>query len=125
MLLRRKKKNYHAHCPTGPSTWCKFNLDKHNGTSEYKPGPGLPLDILVKHVKPIFVSLADEKLLKKCLHGKTQNQNESFNGMIWNHAPKHTFIKLIQFENAVYDTVAHFNAGNLTTLNIFEEIGLH
>ena len=27
-------------------------------------------------------------MLKKCLHGKTQNADESFNGMIWNRVPK-------------------------------------
>jgi len=36
-----KDNNYHTHCPTGADSWCKFNADKHNGTSEYKPGPGL------------------------------------------------------------------------------------
>ena len=51
-----KDNNYHIHCPTGPNSWCNFNLDRQNGTSEYKPGPGLPMDILVKHIKPIFVS---------------------------------------------------------------------
>ena len=25
---------------------------------------------------------------KKCLHGKTQSQNESFNSTIWERAPK-------------------------------------
>ena len=56
-----------------------FKADKANG----KPGTALPLEA-TKHVKPIFRELQDEKLLSKCLHGKTQNQNESFNGMIWN-----------------------------------------
>jgi len=118
-----KDNNYHAHCPTGPESWCKFNLDKINGTSTYKPGVGLPLEI-IKHVKPIFVALADDKLLSKCLHGKTQNQNESFNGMIWNRAHKETFIKLIQFENAVYDSVAHFNVGNQASLDIYNGMGI-
>ena len=32
--------------------------------------------------------VAEESLLQKCLHGKTQNHNESFNGMVWNGIPK-------------------------------------
>ena len=63
------------------------NFIKINGTSTYKPGPGLPLDIVMK-LKPIFAELSDESLLEKCLHGKTQNQNESFNSIIWDRIPK-------------------------------------
>ena len=44
-------------------------------------------------------------------HGLTQNQNESFNGTIWNRIPKHRFVKLSTFEIGVYDAVAHFNVG--------------
>ena len=52
----------------------------------------------------------------KCLHGKTHNQNESFNGMIWNRVPKSRFIKYKQFATAIFDDTAHFNIGNLATL---------
>ena len=63
----------------------------------YKPGPGLPLDV-IKEVKPIFESLSQDNLLSKCLHGTTQNHNESFNGMIWKRIPTDTFVKMAQFE---------------------------
>ena len=46
----------------------------------------------------------------------TQNQNEAFNGTIWNRIPKSKFIKYKQFEMAVCDATAHFNVGNLATL---------
>ena len=36
--------------------------------------------------------IANDKLLSKCLDGKTQNQNESLNGMIWNRLPKTVFV---------------------------------
>ena len=45
-------------------------------------GSDLPLDIVMK-LKAIFAELSDESLLEKCLDGETQNQNESFNSMIW------------------------------------------
>ena len=38
---------------------------------------GLPLSVFMK-LKPTFKELSNEKLLRKCLHGLTQNQNESF-----------------------------------------------
>ena len=58
----------------------------------------------------------------KCLHGKTQNQNESFNGMIWNRVPKSRFIKYKQFATAIFDATAHFNIGNLATLMIYDKL---
>ena len=63
------------------------NQDISNKTTTYVPGPGLPKNVILQ-VKPIFVNLSEDDLLEKCLHGKTQNQNESFNGMIWQRIPK-------------------------------------
>ena len=62
----------------------------------YKPdqlvqGPGLPLDINAE-LKPIYKRLSEDSLLKRCFDGKTQNQNESLNGMIWDHVPKGVFV---------------------------------
>ena len=65
--------NYHV-CKC--DSWCKFNHDEANNTTTYKPG--LPLSVVLK-VKPAFDELSDEKLLRKCLHGLTQNQKESLN----------------------------------------------
>ena len=44
--------------------------------------------------------------------------------MVWNRAPKDTFIKLLQFENSVYDAVSHFNIGNQATINVLQGMGL-
>ena len=76
-----KKRNLHHHCPNGADSWCHYKQDRANQTSNYVPGPGLPDDI-IKLVKPIFIRLSSDELLSKCLDGKTQNQNESLNGMI-------------------------------------------
>ena len=37
-----------------------------------------------KAILPINMDLCKPEMLSKCLHGKTQNSNECFNGMIWN-----------------------------------------
>ena len=68
----------HTYCPVGTNSWCGYQQDK----GSYKHGSGLPLDVIAK-VKPVYQRLSEEELLSKCLHGKTQNQNESLNGMIW------------------------------------------
>ena len=60
----------------------------------------------------------------ECLHGKTQNQNECFNGMIWRRTPKDRFVKKTTFELAVYDAASHFNVGNLATLLLYDKVGI-
>ena len=46
-------------------------------------------------------------MFEKCLHGKTQNANESFNGMM------------------VFDTTAHCNNDEKDALDIMELLGIH
>ena len=119
-----EKNNYHnPHCPLGPNSWCRFNRDKALNTKAYKPGPGLPLDIIAK-LKPIFAELTNEINLKKCLHGKTQNRNESFNAMIWERIPKSTYVSLTQLQLGVYDAVANFNIGRKASVLIYEKLGM-
>ena len=113
---------WHDHCERGAKCWCKFQLDISNKTKTYTPGPGLPEDI-IKHVKPILADLSSDALLEKCLHGLTQNQNESFNGTIWNRIPKGTYVGLRQLEIGVYDGIAHFNIGSKAAVLIFEKLG--
>lgn len=118
------KNNWHyPHCPEGSDSWCRYNQDKANNTCTYKPGPGLPLDIVLK-LKPIFNELSSEQHLQKCLHGRTQNQNESFNAMIWERIPKSKYVALTQLEFGVYDAVANFNIGRKASVLLFEMLNM-
>ena len=38
-------------------------------------------------ILPLYNDLCKRENLPKCLDGRTQNSNESFNGMIWNRVP--------------------------------------
>ena len=58
------------------------------------------------------------------LHGRTQNVNESFNGMIWNRIPKANHVDLDILSLAVYDAIAHFNEGGIAAYNIFHEMNM-
>ena len=87
----------------------------------YQPGIGLPLQV-IKEIKPIFVDLADEKLLKRCLDCKIQNQNECFNGYVWRQLPKDTYVGLQTFEFGLYDAVAVYNIGREATLRTFDHL---
>ena len=103
-----KDDNYHyPYCPSGTDSWCKHNKNLADKTKKYKPGPGLPIDIIMQ-LRPIFFELTSDEMLSKCLHGKTQNQNESFNAMVWERIPKSTFASLKQLKLGVYDAVSNF-----------------
>jgi hypothetical protein len=123
-VASNKENNLHfPHCPVGADSWCKYNSDKANGTNTYKPGPGLPIDIVYK-IKPIFAELSADDYLEKCLHGKTQNTNESFNGTIWERLPKTKFVSFSQLEFGVYDAVANFNIGRKASILVYESLDI-
>ena len=68
--LSTDEKPQHGLCPKGHDSWCKFNRQEPNYQHH-----GLPLAVM-EAIKPIYRDLSQPDLLKKCLHGKTQNVNE-------------------------------------------------
>lgn len=42
-------------------------------------------------IKPIFSDLSEPNRLRRCLLGKTQNSNESFNSVLWSLCLKKGF----------------------------------
>ena len=77
----------HLVCPRTKNSWCKWESDQITEKETYKAKIILPSAIKTL-IKPIFVHLSNDSLLEKCLHHKTQNVNESLNGLIWNRCPK-------------------------------------
>ena len=113
----------HDHCPTGSASWCRYQQDMANQTKLYKHGPGLPLEVIAK-LEPEYVRLSNDILQEKCLHGKTQNQNESLNGMIWQRVPKEVYVGRETLELGLYDAVAHFNIGAVTVIRILQALNI-
>ena len=62
-------------------------------------------------IKPIFKDLSSDELLSKCLHGKTQNANESINNIIWQKCPKNNFVQRDTLQCGVNSAVIQFNEG--------------
>ena len=77
-----------------------------------------------KLVQPIYMDLIKATELAKCLHGKTQNQNESYNAMIWERVPKTTYVGIDKLEFATYDAAANFNDGRQATIDMYKQMGL-
>ena len=102
------------------NTWCKWQLDKLNGTNKYKERISLLIWIHSK-LKPIFQLLSDDRLLEKCFHGQTQNVNEAFNAGI--RCPKNIFVSRPTFEMAINSAVLHFNDGRQGLFAVFQQYG--
>lgn len=64
---------------------------------------------LCSKVKPVYEKLSEDSLLNKCLHGKTQNQNEAISGMVWKGIPKEVFFGMEMLEFGLFDAISHFN----------------
>ena len=77
--------DYHAGCPKTADSWCLYQRDKVNGTNYYKSKGALPVE--GSAILPIYNDLTKPEILSRCLHGKTQNANECFNGVIWQRIP--------------------------------------
>ena len=75
----------------------------------------LPREVVIE-LLPIYMELSSDELLSKCLHGKMQNQNESFNATIWECLPKTKYKLFTHMELATYDAVACFNIGRTKQL---------
>lgn len=112
----------HGLCPKGPDSWCKYNR-YHGSDKVYKHIHSLP-EAVMETIKPIVRDLSETELLKKCLHGRTQNQNESVNHVIWTRIPKNVFVEIATLHFGVYDAIATYNKGNIIKCEVLKKLGL-
>lgn len=123
-LAAGRNEGLHGKCPKGEGSWCSFQKAVATGTlDKYKPKNGLP-DNVLEAVKPVYSKLTDPAMLRRCLHGKTQNQNESFNGMIWRRCPKDGYVGLKTLNFCVMDAICHYNCGPDVELEILKRGGV-
>ena len=71
---------------------------------------------------PIFRDLPNETLLKKCLHGYTQNNKEAINSVIWKKCPKDVFVFKKVLEIAVASATIKFNDGSNGLKPVFYDL---
>lgn len=116
--LSNDEHQQHGVCPIGKYSWCVF---KKATVSTYKHKNNLPVAI-VEAMRPVFKDLSHPDLLKKCVHGNTQNPNESMNDVVWSRVPKSTFVQIETVSLGVYDAVCTFNEGNSTKLQALKNL---
>ena len=99
------KKPQHEFFPDGPTSWCKYIRGE-----PYVHRNALPEDVVLS-IKPLFERLSDVTLLQNCLHGFTQNQNESLNKKIWSFCPETEYVGARTIQTAVALAVSVWNNG--------------
>jgi hypothetical protein len=114
----------HDMCPSGKDSWCAYQkavaAGTHKSFKHTKPIPSAVMDV----IKPVFKDLSHPDLLKRCVGGRTQNANESLNGLIWKFCPKTSNSGRHIVTIAVNIAVACFNDGKQAFISIFKELGL-
>lgn len=79
---------------------------------------------IMEFIKPVFTSLSEVALLRKCLHGQTKNTNESVKNVISSRLPKTGFLGLKTLHTGVYDAIAIFNCGQLVKCLVMTNLGI-
>ncbi|GFV26839.1 uncharacterized protein TNCV_3455101 [Trichonephila clavipes] len=118
-----KSNPMHGQCPLGSESWCTYQRAQSAGKVFYDKNAGLPKSIINK-IKPTYLQLCDQNLLRKCLHGKTQNANEAFKRCLWNVVPKEIFVELQTFSLGSYIAVITFNKGFKGLLSVLEALDI-
>ena len=113
----------HDCCPKDKDTWCPYNraLVEKRRPVHTKP-PRIPPD-LAGFVKVCWTKLCDPDLLKGCVLGATQNQNESFHSVIWKYCRKNDFPGPVVVRMATYLASLTFNKGLCALEPLFRKMG--
>lgn len=103
-------------------SWCKY-LQAERDEIPYNHKNKLD-EAVGDIIKPVYKALADPNLLKKCLHGRTQNVNESYNAVLWSRIPKTNFVGRSTLQFGTYDSIITYNEGNKGRLKVIKHLGL-
>ena len=96
--------------------WCTYKQDPNTFQNKHHHLHS----VFYSELKPLFERLSARDLLFRCLHGQTQNQNESLNSVVWTRAPKSKFRGPKTVELAAISAVLEFNNGASAKYEVME-----
>nr|XP_031848752.1 uncharacterized protein LOC116434154 [Nomia melanderi] len=96
----------------------------HDELDDFNHPTPLHPDVL-KHLKPIYEEFSKEDLLTRCLGGRTQNCNESFNSIVWRLNPKYLNSGAKIIEISAFITAGIFNEGYSSVLKIMNALNIY
>ncbi|KAL8610518.1 hypothetical protein ACOMHN_060438 [Nucella lapillus] len=83
----------------------------------------LLLDV-AEAIRPVYERLSDMTLLSRCLHGRTQNDNECFHSLLWNLCPKVRWAGHRTVQTSLALAVQTFNKGASTCTDFLKKIDI-
>lgn len=104
----------HRYC----GNWCPSKSGRGDPDKNALP------DYVTDAILPVFQTLSQDSLLNTCLHGGTQNTNESFHNVIWQRCPKTIFVGKKRIQLAVDDATIVYNDGECGRFPVFEKLGM-
>jgi hypothetical protein len=120
--ISRDSHPLHFRCPPGETSWCKYKRAQAKNETPPSRKPTIH-DEIAPIVKKVFLDLSAPALMKRCVLGATQNQNECFNSLIWNRCPKTDFSSVVIVETAVNLAVITFNSGQGALRGLMKRLG--
>ncbi|KYN14574.1 hypothetical protein ALC57_13208, partial [Trachymyrmex cornetzi] len=118
--LSTDENSLHGNCPQCANSWCSWQeACAENNLNSYKHKPALPIEVF-NAIKPIYEDLSRDDLLERCLGGYNQNNNECFNSILWNIAPKNISSGKKVLDIATDVAVCTFNDGLSAVMKIME-----
>ncbi|KYM94754.1 hypothetical protein ALC62_14605 [Cyphomyrmex costatus] len=118
------EKPQHDYCPSGADSWCSWQKAKaFDNLEEYTHKTPLNKEVF-NVIRPIYEDLSNDDLLNRCLGGFTQNNNESFNAVVWSLAPKTFASGQIILDIATDIAVCKFNDGFASIMAIMQVLNM-
>ena len=111
--LRSTAIEHHKLCMDNSVQRCKYKKQltySDQSFSTQTKDNKLPASFL-SYILPLYTRLSDEDLLKRCVAGPTQNQNESFNATIWKRCPKERNFDTAAVQRALRLAILSWNVG--------------
>ena len=117
---------HHRQCPEGPDSRCFYQkaLARGEEPPSHKDHPSstyLTTDV-THRIIPVYRRMADEALMKRLVHGGTQNTNECLNAVIWSRCPKTSFMGLRRVEGSVARAVSAFSEGAIEIISVMSKL---
>ncbi|XP_025154263.1 uncharacterized protein LOC112588450 [Harpegnathos saltator] len=79
----------HDMCPVGEDSWCEWQRDAAmDKLQSFVHSYDSFSNVILQAIRPVYEDLSSDTLLKRCIGGFNQNNNESYNQLIWKITPK-------------------------------------
>ncbi len=115
----------HKFCPTGATSWCRFQSDKVTGLKTYKPVRKGLVRAVIEVMLPVYKRLVDRKLLEATGGCRTQNPNESLHHVIWSLVLKEQYNSPEEIKLAIDLGILYFNRGRLfANVKVMQALGI-